>query len=556
MRKAFAVARSAHDGQLRRSGEPVLAHALATALLLAEMGLDEQCVAAGLLHDTLDDTPLTSEQLESAFPHCDVPSLVRGVSQISLASQLLRDTLPGDSCDGDHECEEGMRAMLLAMADVRVVLVKLADRAHNLRTISALSPASAARVARETLSIFVPLAARLGVWSLKAEMEDACFRTLQPDQADKLASALLAQGSHEVAASISALSAALSASLGQAGVRVLELAGRPKNLFSTWSKMQRKKLDVDMDVSAILDARGLRVICADEEGCYQALRSVHSLWTPEPGRMKDYIRSPKSNGYRSLHTVVRDGEGRAVEVQIRTSEMHSDSEQGVAAHWRYKRGSGAGWTDGAEAGAGGAAAAWGEEEEEGSLFLERQVSWARFLLSWDSASCKAAGCTFPVHIPGECPHAADHAASEAHAHHHHAAAPAERGAAPPSPRAAPLYVMLRDATRSRSAARALRFLSLPRGATRRDLVRALGAAAQKQLASPGVHLLVNATLTDLAGCDPDEPLGLVTGDLLELVGGFAATPRATSGLSGRFFSMAREAAEATEALERRRLAFA
>jgi len=527
VRKAFAVARSAHDGQVRKSGEPVLAHALATALLLADLGLDEQVVAAGLLHDTLDDTPLTSEQLCALFPHSDVPELVRGVSQVSRASQLLRDHSCPQPAAGAEACEDGMRSMLLAMADVRVVLVKLADRAHNMRTVAALPAAAQRRCAQETLAVFVPLAARLGVWGLKCEMEDACFSVLHPGESAGLA-ARLAERSADAAAEVEAAKAALAAALEAARVRVLKLAGRPKNLFSVWSKMQKKGLQLE----GVLDARGLRVIVADEAAAYAALREVHSLWAPLPDRQKDYIAAPKRNGYRSLHTVVEDSSGRPVEVQIRTAEMHGECERGVAAHWRYKQ---------------RAAAEEEEGEDEGEredAFLEQQVNWARFLLSWESPDCLAAGCVFPTHKHGACPHAHDFPGPFGRSPSDGELDSPDRAAVlPPSPRAAPLFVMLRDATRSRTAARALRVLALPRGATRRHLLAALGSEAARQLRLPGVHLLVNACPRDVDEASLDLPLELASGDLVELVGGDCSTPRASRELTERYMSLMRTAVQ-------------
>ena len=512
MRRAFNIARSAHDGQLRKSGEPVLAHCVATALILAELGLDETVVAAGLLHDALDDTMLTGAQLASLFPHSDLGALVAGVSQMSCASQLHRDTrrqLP-------QEDVESMRDMLLAMADVRVVLIKLADRLHNLRTISALPAASQQRVASETLAVFVPLAARLGVWSLKAEMEDACFRVLHPAEAAALSAALGDDDEDGAAVDVASARGELAEALAEAGVAAVALEGRPKNLFSTWSKMVKKGLHQTMDVASVLDARGLRVILADEDACYAALVAVHALWAPLPGKGKDYIVSPKMNGYRSLHTVVTDSQGRSLEVQLRTREMHAAAEYGVAAHWRYK------WQE-SEA---------EEEKAEGALYLEQQVAWARFLLTWDrdqgaesvaaapavfaSTACAAAGCRFPVHERA-CPHT-------------------NAAALPPDARLAPLYIMLRDVTKGSAAP--LRVLALPRGATRRHLRAAIGAVAAS------AYVLVNTQPRDdlLAAGDEDAVLHLATGDLVELVPAGMPTQRRRA-----------EAARASLVAERERL---
>jgi len=474
VRKAFAVARSAHDGQERKSGDSVLSHAVATALILAELGLDDTVVAAGLLHDTLDDTMLTSAQLEALFPGSDVPALVAGVTAMSGASQLHRDAVAMHSADSlpEHQVA-GMRAMLLAMADVRVVLIKLADRLHNMRTLSALPSASQQRVASETLSVFAPLAARLGVWALKAEMEDLCFAVLRPAEASHLSAAL---NGASVAADVERAVRALSERLAACGVHVTSMVGRPKNLYSTWCKLQRKGTPLhvhtssgdDADVrsvisSAVLDARGLRCIVADEAACYAALDAIHALWSPVPGKVKDYIASPKANGYRSLHTVVSlpGNDGATLEVQLRTPDMHAAAEYGLAAHWRYKTQQ--------SSGSGGSSSEDEDEatdsaEVEGGLFLEHQVAWARFLLTWHrdgggprADACLAAGCVFPVHSDA-CPHA--HASPSA-SHQHLVGAPDARHA--------PVYVMVRDFCRNtgRSGAQAaaprFRVVALPRG---------------------------------------------------------------------------------------------
>jgi hypothetical protein len=484
-------------------------------------------VAAGLLHDTLDDTMLTAEQLGALFPDSDVPLLVAGVSKMSGASQLHRDAgrhLPRGEVDA-------LRAMLLAMADVRVVLIKLADRLHNMRTVGALSPAAAARVAAETLDVFCPLANRLGVWSVKAELEDACFQVLHAAEHDAVAGRL--HGGAE-AAGVAASRAALADALAAAGVHTLDLSGRPKNLYSIWRKMERKGLPL-ADVHAVLDARALRVIVPDERACYAALEAVHSLWAPLDGKVKDYIVEPKANGYRSLHTVVTDAAGRPLEVQIRTPEMHAVAEYGVAAHWRYKiqlkNASGSppdsaasspaagSVLDGESGSLGGSSDdsdgdtphADAREREAAALFLEQQVAWGRFLLSWESevsacgavggdAASSAAGCKFPVH-GATCKHAAAWPLSL-------------RGTPPPPPpEDAPLYVMLCDAAAT-EAAGTLRVLALPRRATVGDLREAVGRAA---LASRRV--LVNTQPRDdlAASLADDAPLQLATGDVIELL---------------------------------------
>jgi hypothetical protein len=481
---------------------------------------------------------LTAEQLGALFPDSDVPLLVAGVSKMSGASQLHRDAgrhLPRGEVDA-------LRAMLLAMADVRVVLIKLADRLHNMRTVGALPPAAAARVAAETLDVFCPLANRLGVWSVKAELEDACFRVLHAAEHDVVAGCL--HGGAE-AAGVAAARASLGDALAAAGVHTLDLAGRPKNLYSIWRKMERKGLPL-ADVHAVLDARALRVIVPDERACYAALAAVHSLWAPLDGKVKDYIVEPKANGYRSLHTVVTDAGGRPLEVQIRTPEMHAVAEFGVAAHWRYKSkgttaqpagsppssaSASSSPTAGSVLDGDSSSSGSSEEDSDGdtphadaheraaaALFLEQQVAWARFLLSWESevSACgiaggegasNAAGCKFPVH-GATCKHAAAWPLSL-------------RGTPPPPPpEDAPLYVMLCDAAAT-EAAGTLRVLALPRRATVGDLREAVGRAA---LASRRV--LVNTLPRDdlTASVSDDAPLSLMTGDVIELLA-VEAAPR-------------------------------
>lgn len=263
-----------------------------------------------------------------------------------------------------------LRSMLLAMgSDVRIVLIKLADRLHNLRTLSALPLLKQQRMAQQTLELFAPLANRLGIWSWKAEIEDICFACLHPQEHQALEQQAQQQGRGEqgVAEAVAALDSALRA----AGVQFEDLCGRPKNLYSIFLKMQKKEKTLEQ----ICDMRGLRLICADEASCYAALEVVHSLWRERGGRhFKDYIRNPKPNGYQSIHTVVEDEAGNCLEVQIRTAAMHQHAEFGVAAHWRYKEDDS---SSGNEAAPGGAKKAWTLPAQQ-----QAQVEWARFCLSW------------------------------------------------------------------------------------------------------------------------------------------------------------------------------
>ena len=330
---AFDVAERAHRGDVRRSGEAYITHPVAVAELLAEMLLDADAIISGLLHDTVEDTSLTFDDVESGFGSA-VRRIVEGETKISkLAVRAYED-----------EQAENLRQMLLAMVgDVRIILVKLADRLHNMRTLAAMPHAKQLRIARETLEIFAPLAHRLGINHIKNELEDLSFSYLDPDRWEQL-SRQVRMRSAEREAYVSASIEALTARLDSEGLR-FELAGRSKHLYSIHRKMLRdgKNLDQIFDLMAIrviLDAGGTPGATDDEEkaSCYRALGIVHSLWTPIPGRFKDYVAVPKPNGYQSLHTTVIGLQGQPIEVQIRSRRMHEVAEFGVAAHWAYKQG--------------------------------------------------------------------------------------------------------------------------------------------------------------------------------------------------------------------------
>ena len=344
--RAFNVACGAHAGQVRKSGEPVLAHAVETAAILAEQGLDKKIVAAGLLHDTLDDTMMTEEQLRELFPG-DVVDMVRGVSKMSQISQFHRDNWGSM----DTGMVEQFKTMLLAMADVRVVLIKLADRLHNMRTLEHLPAHKQHKFAAETIAVFAPLANRLGVWNVKAELEDLCFRYLHTEQYATLKERV--NDTAHFATILQSLDQIKSRLDGQ-GIDYKDLLGRPKNLYGIYSKMQSKGVALD----EIYDVCAIRVIVNSEDECYRVLDQVHDLWPGVASKTKDYIKSPKTNGYQSLHTVVQNAEGQYIEVQIRTADMHYVAEYGVAAHWSYK------------------------EKKQGTRRLNQQIAWARWLLSW------------------------------------------------------------------------------------------------------------------------------------------------------------------------------
>lgn len=377
--KAFYEAEKAHRGQMRASGDPYLLHCVETAMLLAAIGANSTVVAAGLLHDTLDDAFLSYDYIFRTFG-AGVADLVEGVSKLSQLSKLAREN---NTASKTVEADR-LHTMFLAMADARAVLIKLADRLHNMITLDALPLCKQQRFAKETLEIFVPLANRLGISTWKVQLENLCFKHLNPDQHTELSSKLVE--SFDEAMITSAIEK-LEQALKDKNISYHVLCGRHKSLYSIHCKMLKKKLTMD----EIHDIHGLRLIVENEEDCYQALRVVHQLWAEIPGKMKDYITRPKFNGYQSLHTVVT-GEGMVpLEVQIRTKEMHLQAEFGFAAHWRYKEG-----------------------DCQHSSFVLQMVEWARWVLTWqceamsNDRSCAGNGdsikppCMFPSHAE-DCP---------------------------------------------------------------------------------------------------------------------------------------------------------
>ncbi|WCJ39415.1 hypothetical protein M5689_020406 [Euphorbia peplus] len=378
--KAFYEAEKAHRGQMRASGDPYLQHCVETAVMLALIGANSTVVAAGLLHDTLDDAFICYDYIFKTFG-AGVADLVEGVSKLSHLSKLARDN---NTADKTTEADR-LHTMFLAMADARAVLIKLADRLHNMMTLDALPPVKQQRFAKETLEIFVPLANRLGISSWKEQLENLCFKYLNPEQHRDLSSKLVSSFDE---AMIASATEKLGKALEDDGMSYHVLSGRHKSLYSIHCKMLKKKLNMD----EIHDIHGLRLIVENQEDCYRALKVVHQLWSEVPGKFKDYIIHPKFNGYQSLHTVVR-AEGTApLEVQIRTKDMHLQAEYGFAAHWRYK-----------------------EHDCKHSSFVLQMVEYARWILSWQ---CEAMSkdrssvlfddsikspCAFPTHADG-CPY--------------------------------------------------------------------------------------------------------------------------------------------------------
>ncbi|WP_290648052.1 GTP diphosphokinase [Aquisalimonas sp.] len=351
LRTAWEAAVRAYDGNLRRSGEAYFEHALAVASILAALKLDAPSIAAGLLHD--GPTVCSRKQWSAicATVGGEVANLVDGVGRMDVISDLHGHTEEGGETANRTEA---LRKMLLAMAqDIRVVFIKLAERLHDLRTLRAYPQAVQQQVAQETTDIYAPLAHRLGIWQVKWEMEDLCFRHLEPDTYKRVAR-LLREKRQDRERYIRQVTDQLTAALHSAGIEA-DVYGRPKHIYSIWKKMQRKGLGFH----ELFDIRAVRVMVRDVAACYATLGVVHSLWRHIPKEFDDYITTPKENDYQSLHTAVVGPEGKTLEVQIRTWDMHEQAELGVAAHWRYKEGA-----------------------SSRDARFEEKLAWLRQLLEW------------------------------------------------------------------------------------------------------------------------------------------------------------------------------
>jgi GTP pyrophosphokinase/guanosine-3',5'-bis(diphosphate) 3'-pyrophosphohydrolase len=323
LKHAYVVARDAHDGQMRSSGDPYITHPVAVAINLAKMNLDHETLMAALLHDVIEDTPVTKDELAELFGHT-VAELVEGVSKL--------DKLKFDN--KEEMQAENFRKMVLAMVqDIRVILIKLADRTHNMRTLGALRPDKRRRIARETLEIYAPIANRLGIHDIKNELELLGFQALYPMRSRALKSAVSsARGNRKTI--INNIQAEISARLSESNIDA-EVIGREKHLYSIYRKMLNKELMFN----EVMDIYAFRVIVSNKiDDCYRALGAMHNLFKPIEGRFKDYIAIPKTNGYRSLHTSLIGPHGIPVEIQIRTQDMEQMADKGVAAHWLYKEG--------------------------------------------------------------------------------------------------------------------------------------------------------------------------------------------------------------------------
>ena len=340
--KAYVYSAKVHKGQIRLSGEPYLSHPLEVAYILATMKMDTICIVAGLLHDTLEDTEATYEEIKRLFGQ-ETATIVDGVTKISRMK----------FSSAQERQAENIRKMILAMStDIRVILVKLADRLHNMRTLGFHPPEKQRQIAQETLDIYAPLAGRMGIYWIKSELEDLSLYYLEPEAYNKIKTEI-ARKKGEREKFIREVCQIITDKLGQLGIKAT-VKGRHKHFYSIYRKMVDQNLSVDQ----VYDTLAFRVIVDTVKECYEALGHIHSMWKPVPGRFKDYISVPKMNMYQSLHTTVIGPLGEIMEVQIRTWEMDAIAEHGIAAHWKYKEGGAANKTD------------------------EKQFAWLRQLLEW------------------------------------------------------------------------------------------------------------------------------------------------------------------------------
>ena len=347
IKKAYELANKAHEGQTRATGEPYIIHPLAVAYILAELRMDEEGLIAALLHDVVEDTEYTVEDIKKAFGE-EIAFLVDGVTKLSKFHYK----------DKEDQQTENFRKMFLAMArDTRVVVIKLADRLHNMRTLGVFRREKQERIAKETMEIYAPLAHRLGIYNIKWELEDLCFHYLYPDEYYDLVRQMRQKRKFREEI-VNDTMAVLHRHIEESGIEA-KVTGRPKHFYSIYKKMKRD----NKDLSQIYDLYAVRVIVDTIPQCYAVLGIVHSLWKPLPNRFKDYIAVPKPNMYQSLHTTVIGTRGQPVEIQIRTWEMHHISEYGVAAHWRYKEGS-----------------------KGGNKNFDAKITWLRRLLEWQDTS--------------------------------------------------------------------------------------------------------------------------------------------------------------------------
>ncbi|MEW5938369.1 MAG: bifunctional (p)ppGpp synthetase/guanosine-3',5'-bis(diphosphate) 3'-pyrophosphohydrolase [Chloroflexota bacterium] len=369
VQRAYRVAEEAHRDQKRASGEPYITHCVAVAQILSELRVPPEVVAAGLLHDTVEDTSVPLEDIRRDFGET-VATLVDGVTKLTNLPRVSRGDQHAENYEGAADVSEEeqaarlrrskqdlvsetLRKTFLAMGeDVRVVLIKLADRLHNMRTLGHVPDAKRRRIAQQTLDIFAPLANRLGIWQIKWELEDLSFRYVNPEKYKEIAEQL-AERRPDREASVASIIEAIRKLLESHNIKV-EISGRPKHIYSIFKKMTNK----DKPFELVRDIRAVRLIVPDVPACYATLGLIHTTWRPLPGEFDDYIAAPKDNFYQSLHTAVIYDDGKPVEVQIRTPEMNQNAEFGIAAHWRYKEG-----------------------KARDSAF-EQHVNWLRAMMDW------------------------------------------------------------------------------------------------------------------------------------------------------------------------------
>ena len=370
IQRAYRVAEEAHRGQKRNSGEPYINHCLAVAQILSELRVPPEVLAAGLLHDTVEDTTITLDDIRSDFGDV-IAKLVDGVTKLTNLPRVSRDDQHAEkavSANGEAKAaapaslgrkadltSETLRKTFLAMGDdVRVVLIKLADRLHNMRTLSHMPEEKRVRIAQQTLDIFAPLANRLGIWQIKWELEDLAFRYVNPQKYKEIAEQL-AERRPDRETQIEAIMESLRELFEKNNIKI-EISGRPKHIYSIYKKMQ----DKGKAFESVRDVRAVRLIVPDIASCYTTLGIIHTNWRPIPGEFDDYIAAPKDNFYQSLHTAVIWDDGKPLEVQIRTAEMHENAEYGIAAHWRYKEGT------------------------KRDKSYEQRINWLRNMMEWRS----------------------------------------------------------------------------------------------------------------------------------------------------------------------------
>ncbi len=343
IKRALAFAEEAHQGQLRASGDPYIIHPFNTALILAEFQADAETIAAGLLHDTVEDTKITLADIEKEFGK-QIAFMVEGVTKLGQLKYR-----------GVKRHTESLRKLFVAMSeDIRVIMIRLADRLHNVRTLEFLPPDKQKRIALETLEIYAPLANRLGVWRLKGMLEDASFPFAYPEEYKKVVALRKTKGK-ETVKRLEKIYRAIHKELSARGLKNFSIDYRIKYLFSLYSKLLKKNMNID----EIYDISALRVIVKTIDECYQVLGVIHNLWRPIPGRLKDYIANPKPNGYQSIHTSIFTGDGNAVEIQIRTEKMQHEAEFGIASHIIYE-----------------------EVGKKSSKKLTKDMSWVEELIDW------------------------------------------------------------------------------------------------------------------------------------------------------------------------------